>query len=86
MAPSFNFDSNQISPLNKSTIFFTTANPIPDEDKIGDYYKSESYISHSSTNRGLINKIYQRVRKRTLKQKLKLVKKWAKGETPSGSV
>jgi len=59
---------------------FHFTNPIPDEDKIGDYYKSESYISHSSTNLGLINKIYQRVRKHTLKQKLKLVKKWAKGD------
>lgn len=58
---------------------FHFTNPVPEEDKIGEYYKSESYISHSSTNKGLINKLYQVVRKYTLKQKLKLVKKESKG-------
>lgn len=60
---------------------FHFTNPIPTIEKIGDYYKSENYISHSSTNKGLINKLYQAVRKRTLKQKVKLVKRLAKGNT-----
>jgi len=55
-------------------------NPIPYEDHIGEYYKSESYISHSSTNKGIINKLYQIVRKRTLKQKVGLVSRLAKGK------
>ena len=48
---------------------FHFTNPIPEEDKIGEYYKSESYISHSSTNKGIINKIYHLVRKYTLKKR-----------------
>lgn len=58
---------------------FHFTNPIPTADKIGDYYKSESYVSHSSTNKGLINKLYQMVRKRTLKQKVKLVSRLVSG-------
>ncbi len=58
---------------------FHFTNPIPVIDEIGEYYKSESYVSHSSTNKGLINKLYQTVRKRTLKKKVKLVQQVAKG-------
>jgi len=47
----------------------------PGLDAIGRYYKSEDYISHTNTSRGLINKLYQAVRKRTLKQKRHLVSK-----------
>jgi len=46
---------------------------IPEESSIGQYYQSESYISHSNTSKGLINSLYQRVRKRTLQQKSELV-------------
>ena len=59
---------------------FHYTNPIPLESEIGKYYKSESYISHSSTNKGLINKIYQKVRNYTLKQKVKLLEKQSKGK------
>lgn len=57
---------------------FTT--PIPVIQEIGEYYKSESYVSHSSSNKGLINKIYQKVRKYTLKQKVKLIQSYTKGQ------
>ena len=57
---------------------FHFTNPIPKIEDIGDYYKSESYVSHSSTNKGLINKLYQLVRKRTLKQKVKLIQSESK--------
>jgi SAM-dependent methyltransferase len=46
---------------------------VPDEDSIGPYYQSEDYISHTNTNKGLINTLYQRVRKITLEGKAKLV-------------
>ena len=59
---------------------FQFTNPIPTEEKIGAFYKAESYISHSSSNKGMINKIYQRVRKYTLKQKSKLVKSVTNGK------
>lgn len=46
---------------------------VPDEKSVGIYYKSEDYISHSNTSKGFINRIYQFIRKRTLKQKRKLI-------------
>ena len=46
---------------------------VPDARHIGPYYKSEEYISHSNTSKGLINRIYQRVRRSTLRQKVGLV-------------
>lgn len=52
---------------------FKFTNPRPEEDKIGDYYKSESYISHSNTSQGLISKLYKAVRNYTLKGKLRLI-------------
>lgn len=52
---------------------FRFTNPRPEEAKAGAYYQSDDYISHSNTSKGLINGLYQRVRKITLKRKLKLV-------------
>lgn len=52
---------------------FKFTNPIPSENEIGEYYKAESYVSHSDTKKGLINRAYHTVRKITLKQKFKLV-------------
>lgn len=46
---------------------------IPDENSIGPYYQSEDYISHTNTTKGLVNKLYQFVRKRTMLAKLKLI-------------
>jgi len=58
---------------------FHFTNPIPSESEIGKYYKSEAYVSHSSSNKGLINKLYLFVRKFTLKRKVKLIKRESKG-------
>lgn len=52
---------------------FKFTNPRPEENAIGEYYKAESYISHTNTSKGLISKIYQKVRKFTLKGKTKLI-------------
>ena len=46
---------------------------VPDMNTIGDYYKSEDYISHTNTSKGLINRLYKITRKKTLRQKRKLV-------------
>lgn len=48
---------------------FRFTNPRPDEQDIGRYYKSEEYISHSNTNKGVISKVYQMVRNYTLSKK-----------------
>lgn len=52
---------------------FKFTNPRPDLTQIGDYYKAESYISHTNTSKGLISKLYHSVRKYTLKGKLNLI-------------
>ena len=46
---------------------------VPAEKSIERYYQSEDYISHTNTSKGFINRIYLAVRKRTLKQKIKLI-------------
>ncbi len=48
-------------------------NPRPEEKDIGAYYQSEDYISHSDTTKGLIHKMYQAVRRYTLKKKYQLI-------------
>lgn len=60
---------------------FRFTNPIPTIDKIGDYYKADNYISHTSSKKGIFEKVYHKVRKHTLKKKLQLVSKYAKSKT-----
>ncbi|MGZ3839691.1 MAG: class I SAM-dependent methyltransferase [Flavisolibacter sp.] len=45
----------------------------PDESAIGPYYQSPEYISHTNTDKGLLNKLYQKVRSFTLQKKAQLV-------------
>ena len=52
--------------------------PRPKEKFIGKYYKSKNYISHNSTKKGLINKIYHIVRKYQFYKKNKLIEKHSK--------
>lgn len=53
--------------------FLRFTQDVPSPDAIGRYYKSENYISHTNTSAGLVNRIYQLVRKRTLANKRKLI-------------
>jgi SAM-dependent methyltransferase len=53
------------------TFLFT--NPVPAENEIGPYYQSEEYVSHTDSNKGLINRLYHIVRNITLKQKVSLI-------------
>ncbi len=52
---------------------FKYTNPRPSDDTIGQYYKSEDYVSHTNTKKGLINRLYHMVRSHTLKKKLGLI-------------
>ncbi|MFM8709733.1 MAG: class I SAM-dependent methyltransferase [Sphingomonadales bacterium] len=47
----------------------------PGPGSISPYYQFEQYISHSNTTKGLVNKLYQGVRKFTLRQKRNLIEK-----------
>jgi SAM-dependent methyltransferase len=48
---------------------------IPTAAAIGPYYQSETYISHSDTGKGFINRMYHIVREHTLKGKRKLIQR-----------
>lgn len=60
---------------------FVFVNPRPTENELSRYYESPEYISHSATKKGLINTIYIKVRKHTLKKKFTLVNKFATGKS-----
>lgn len=49
---------------------------VPEQNAIGPYYASEAYVSHSDSQKGIINSLYHIIRKRTLKHKRKLVAKY----------
>lgn len=63
----------EIWECNICTLRFTQ--DVPHQTSIGDYYKSEDYISHTNISKGLINRLYQVVRNRTLAQKRNLIKR-----------
>ncbi|HEV2479217.1 MAG TPA: class I SAM-dependent methyltransferase [Puia sp.] len=46
---------------------------VPDAASISPYYRSENYISHSNTSKGLVNNLYHMVRKQTLSDKYRLI-------------
>ncbi len=60
---------------------FKFTNPVPRETDLPKYYESDEYISHSNASTGLINRIYQSVRKHSIKKKVKIATtKLARGE------
>jgi 2-polyprenyl-3-methyl-5-hydroxy-6-metoxy-1,4-benzoquinol methylase len=65
----------QIWECANCTLRFTQG--VPNANDIGAYYKSESYISHTNTTKGFINKLYHLVRTFTLYSKKKLVQKYS---------
>lgn len=60
---------------------FHFTNPIPTIDTIGEYYKGDAYVSHTSTKKGIVNKLYNKVRNKTLLQKLDWVNTEVKNKT-----
>lgn len=49
-------------------LLYTT--PKPSDEKIGDYYKSESYYSHQENKKGFIPRVYEAVKSVNLKHKI----------------
>ena len=60
---------------------FHFTNPRPTIATIGNYYKSENYVSHSSSRKGIINNIYSIVRNYTLRKKVQLLRNYSKGNS-----
>ena len=48
---------------------------VPDEKEIDRYYESQAYISHSNTNKGIVNRVYHLVRKIMLRNKARMVER-----------
>ena len=53
---------------------FWFSNPIPEEKNIGEYYKSDAYVSHTKNKSGVINSLYHFVKNYSIKKKHTLVK------------
>jgi len=60
---------------------FVFVNPRPNVNKIALYYDSPSYISHSGSNKGIINWGYKKIRNFTHYNKYKLICKYSLGKT-----
>lgn len=48
---------------------------VPDADSIGPFYAADSYISHTDTDTGLINKLYKLARRYTLRLKTRQIQR-----------
>ena len=53
---------------------FLFTQDVPVEAEIGRYYESPDYISHTDTQKGLMNRVYHHVRKYMLSSKARLVR------------
>ncbi len=47
--------------------------PQPSNDKIGFYYESSNYISHTDSKKGIMSFLYQKVKRHSLQNKLALI-------------
>lgn len=61
----------------KCTLRFTQ--DVPPAHEIGPFYAATHYVSHSDTKEGLVNKVYQLVKRRTIKGKVNMINKWCAG-------
>lgn len=59
--------------LIDETVDMLVTTPQPRQETLGDYYKSEDYISHTNSKRNLFERAYHFVRRITLSQKLRLI-------------
>lgn len=71
----FSVSKEEYSVLECKDCAFAFTQNAPDKTTIGKYYKSDDYVSHSDTNKGLFFKAYHIVRSIMLGKKAKLVEK-----------
>ena len=60
----------EILECDNCKLLFTT--PRPDASVIGNYYKSEDYLSHNEHKKGLVPWIYNQVKKVNIRNKYKI--------------
>lgn len=51
---------------------------VPQPKDLGKYYESELYISHTDSNKGVVDKMYQGIKKYSLHKKTKLIGSYSK--------
>lgn len=66
----------QFTIVNCDNCGFRFTNPRPEAENLSAYYKSEEYISHSNTKKGIVNKVYHFVRNYSHKKKYSLINKF----------
>lgn len=71
-------ESFEIQKCNLCGFAFTQ--DFPAEEEIGRYYDAPEYISHSDTNKGIINTLYHWARKISLNSKSKLINRYTSVE------
>jgi 2-polyprenyl-3-methyl-5-hydroxy-6-metoxy-1,4-benzoquinol methylase len=55
---------------------FLFTNPIPSANDLGKYYQSDEYLSHSKSKKGIFSKIYNLIRKYSVKKKYQLISEY----------
>ncbi len=71
------FSSSEIFPISDCLqCGFRLTNHFPPEERIGNYYDTANYISHSDSDKGVTNKLYQLFRRIMLRRKVRLVKRF----------
>ena len=63
------------------TCNFTFTNPRPKDESLGEYYKSDMYISHTNNTKGLFSWMYQTIRNYAIGTKVTLLKSVKKSGT-----
>lgn len=61
-----------------NSCYFLFTNPRPPAEEIGDYYKSEEYISHHDESKTLMSKVYTSVRNYTIGRKVQMINELCK--------
>ncbi len=67
----FSKSTFNVASCHSCGLLFT--NPRPNESDISDYYNSPDYVSHSDTQWGVLFRLYQVVKKHTLKEKRRFI-------------
>lgn len=67
--------------LSCGTCRLKVTSPRPQDDRLGNYYPSEDYISHSNKIKGLLDGLYKLARTRALDLKESWLRKWV-GQSP----
>ncbi|WP_299776518.1 class I SAM-dependent methyltransferase [uncultured Formosa sp.] len=69
----YSVSSEQFELIHDTDLDILITTPQPKADRLGEYYKSEDYISHTDAKRNMFEKAYHVVKRVALKRKLNLI-------------